>query len=280
MTTVDGGDRYPLTIENGFLIRPGHQNYVVLDALQVLADPGIKSIKPEKRKCYFSDEMPLHMHKKYSQSSCTLECYVEYARGTIEKEDNITGGCVPWFYPVTDEHVASLCDPWQITQFQDAMKSIPDSHCDYCLADCNTTLYGSSISAAPFRPCDHTNLGVSPICNLINGDMNPPIWANDVKNEYKHLNPFGVPDYIQPNPERMDNMRRYASKDKIGTLALRYKNDKEEFYDAFENDIAVVSFYFNKQTVIEYQKSKSMTLAGFLAKVFLIRILSNNSYYL
>jgi hypothetical protein len=269
MTAVDSGDKFPLTDQKGFLIRPGHQNYVVLDAVQVKADHAIKSIREEKRLCYFADEHPLKMHTNYSQSSCILECNVEYARKTIEKFDNITGGCVPWFYPVVDEYVHNLCDPWQITRFQDAMKSIPDSHCDYCHPDCDTTIYDSSISAAPFRPCDHTNLGVSQICNLINTDMNPPIWASDVETEYDELNPEGIPEYIKPTPLRMNNMRRYSPLEKIGTLALGYKNNKDRFYDAFQKDIAVVSFYFNKQTVVQYQKSLSMTWVGFLAKVFL-----------
>ena len=269
VATVNSGDEYPLTSQKGFLIRPGHQNYVILSAQQVKADPGIKSINPNNRNCYFSDERPLAMHKNYSQSNCILECYVEYARKSIEKKSNLTGGCVPWFYPVEDEHVFRLCDPWQIKEFQETMKSIPDGHCDYCFADCTTTMYDSSISAAPFRPCDHTNLGVSPICNLINGDMNPPIWSRDIMSEYENLNPTGVPDYILPRPDRMDNMRRYASEDKLQTLVFQHKNKKETFYDAFKEDIAVVSFYFDKQTVIQYEKSASLTFVGFLSKVSL-----------
>ena len=143
VATVNSGDEYPLTSQKGFLIRPGHQNYVILRALQVKSDPEIKDIKPNKRNCYFSDEQPLQMHKNYSQSNCILECYVEYARKSNEKKDNITGGCVPWFYPVEDEHVFRLCDPWQIKEFQETMKSIPDGHCDYCFADCTTTMYDS-----------------------------------------------------------------------------------------------------------------------------------------
>ena len=92
MTAVDSGDKFPLTTQKGFLIRPGHQNYVVLDAVEVKADYAIKSIKAKKRNCYFSDEFPLRMHTNYSQSSCILECYVEYARKTIEKDSNITDG--------------------------------------------------------------------------------------------------------------------------------------------------------------------------------------------
>ena len=272
MTVVDSGGKYPLTDQNGFLVRPGHQNYVVLDAVEVKADPTIKSINPDKRNCYFADEHPLEMHKNYSQSSCILECYVEYARKQIEEQDNIKGGCVPWFYPVTDTHVTRLCDPWQITYFQEAMKKIPESSCDHCHPDCDTTIYDSSISTAPFRPCDHTNLGVSQICNLINGNMNPPIWASDVVNEYEHLNPTGVPDYVKPNPNRTDNMRHYASEGKVDRLALRQKNDEQKLYDAFEKDIAVVSFYFNKQTVVKYEKSPKMTWNDFLSKVRFLEI--------
>ena len=56
VTVVDSGDKYPLTDQNGFLVRPGHQNYVVLSALQVKADDSVRGIRPDKRRCYFKDE--------------------------------------------------------------------------------------------------------------------------------------------------------------------------------------------------------------------------------
>ena len=64
-------------------------------------------------------------------------------------------------------------------------------------------------------------------------------------------------------------MRRYASKDKLETLVFQHKNKKQTFYDAFKEDIAVVSFYYDKQTVIQYEKSLSLTFVGFLSKVSL-----------
>ena len=247
---------------------------MVLSALQVKADETVRGIRPDKRRCYFKDENPLKMHRDYSQSNCILECHVEYARKEIQKRYNNTNGCVPWFYPVNDNYVAHLCDPWQTRKFQEFMKSMPDDLCDYCYPDCDTTIYDSSISTAPFRACDHTNLGVSKICNLITGDMNPPMWTQTVVDEYQNLNPTGVPDFAQPNPKRMSNMRRYASKEKLEVLAFRHKNIKSPRYDAFERDIAVVTFYYAKQTVTQYQKSNRMTWMDYMSKVCFCKVLT------
>jgi hypothetical protein len=83
VTNVDGGDKYPLTSKNSFLIKPGKENYVTLSAVRVEADTDIRSIKPSKRKCYFADETQLEMHNNYSRSNCILECSLKYALKTI-----------------------------------------------------------------------------------------------------------------------------------------------------------------------------------------------------
>ena len=61
-TVIDGGDKYPLTSKNSFLIRPGRENYIALSALRVEADEDVEKIEPDKRNCYFSNENPLIMH--------------------------------------------------------------------------------------------------------------------------------------------------------------------------------------------------------------------------
>ena len=45
VTVVDGGDKYPLTSRNSFLVRPGKENYVALSALHIEADKKIKKIR-------------------------------------------------------------------------------------------------------------------------------------------------------------------------------------------------------------------------------------------
>ena len=44
-------------------------------------------------------------------------------------------------------------------------------------------------------------------------------------------------------------------------------NDKAATYDAYERDIAMVSFYFESPTVLEYLKEPKMTLLQFISQV-------------
>ena len=111
------------------------------------------------------------------------------------------------------------------------------------LPDCTSTIYSSSVSAAPFRPCDHTNLGSSPMCDLENNDMNPAIWRHMVQEEFESID-GNVPAYAQPTPERMNNRRNYVlNPEKMKTLTLREHILLNPTYDAFEHDIAPVIYW-------------------------------------
>ena len=59
--------------------------------------------------------------------------------------------CIPWYFPINDTSSARLCDPWEARIFRSHMKAIPYDTCDFCLPDCNTTIYTASVTAAPFR---------------------------------------------------------------------------------------------------------------------------------
>ena len=39
----------------------------------------------------------------------------------------------------------------------------------YCLPDCDETLYSASVSASPFRACDSKNVGLTDLCDLGGG---------------------------------------------------------------------------------------------------------------
>ena len=67
--------------------------------------------------------------------------------------------CIPWFYPVPDNSSIKMCDPWEAKAFQNLIGKVPPELCNHCLPDCNKNIFRASVSAAPFRICDHTNLG-------------------------------------------------------------------------------------------------------------------------
>ena len=280
-TVIDGGDKYPLTTKNSFLIRPGRENYIALSALSVKADEAIKKITPKKRNCFFPDEHGLDMHNNYSRSNCVLECGIKYARRMMisskisnissslnnTKSSNETIGCAPWFYPATDEEYTNVCDPWETKRFQKYMTNVPDDECDHCLPDCTDTIYQSRVSAAPFRTCDHTNLGASTLCDFDNLDMNPPIWSNMVEEEFTGAD-LKVPDYAKPDSKKLSNIRKSIvdpSSIKDLTLLNYYKNHKT--YNAFEKDIAIVNFYFDQSNIVQFKRSLRMTMTDYISQM-------------
>ena len=266
VTMVDSREKYPLTARQSFLVKPGRENYVAISALRVVAEDGIKPIEPKKRSCKLPDETSLNVHRKYSQSNCLLECSIEYAKNHTKRE-NSTKGCTPWYYPRADEEFAEVCKPWEAKIFNEYITNVPDDTCSECLPDCTSTIYNSRVSAAPFRPCDHTNLGSSPMCDLENNDMNPAIWRQMVQDEFI-ASDGRVPAYAQPDPKNLNNQRQYmANPDRIDSLTFKEQILQNPTYDAFQNDIAVVNFYFDKSTVIEFKRAQRMNLGDYISQM-------------
>ena len=282
-TVIDGGDKYPLTSKNSFLIRPGRENYIALSALSVKAEDDIQKVVPKKRNCFFPNEHELDMHNNYSRSNCVLECSIKYARRMMisssigksnvsssynfTRSSNETVGCAPWFYPANDDEYTNVCDPWETKRFQKFMTNVPDGECTRCLPDCTDTIYQSRVSAAPFRDCDHTNLGSSSLCDFDDLDMNPPIWSYMVEDEFRGHD-LEVPDYAKPGNEKRSNIRKSIvdpSKIKDLTLLNYYKNHKT--YNAFEKDIAIVNFYFDQSNIVQFKRSLRMTMTDYISQM-------------
>ena len=263
VTVVDDSNNYPQTQTNGILLRPGRENHVAMTALEIFGTEAIRSIAPTDRDCYFSDEHHLEEHQQYSQSNCELECSMKYARLKM-KERNATNDCTPWFYPIADSDISQFCDPWDTAEFQRLMALATDCS---CLPDCTKTIYEATVSAAPFRQCDHTNLGTSQLCDLEDVDMNPPIWQQLVQNEY--ISAQGdVPEFASPTDARMSNTRKFvSSEEKQAHLVFQVKNNKTPEYDAYTNDIAIVNFYFDKSTVMLYKRDQRMTMIDYISQM-------------
>ena len=78
-----------------------------------------------------------------------------------------------------------MCDPWETMEFMNHTEQIPDDYCNECWSDCNSTIYHVTVSSAPFKVCDHTNLQTSKMCKLTSGDqINPPSWTTEVDSQY------------------------------------------------------------------------------------------------
>ena len=46
----------------GFVLRPGHENFVAMGVVSTKAEPRITIVPPRKRGCYFPNEFRLEMH--------------------------------------------------------------------------------------------------------------------------------------------------------------------------------------------------------------------------
>ena len=293
MAIIDGINNYPLSSRNSLMIRPGRKTSVAMTASHVYGSEGTRKIDAAKRGCYFPDEYDLEMHKRYSQTNCLLECSLRYTRNqlrnvseettnsttnvsyniseeqTDSKTNRSSNDCSPWFYPIPDQDVTRWCDPWETRHFREVMASVPDTECSHCLSDCNNTDYGFTVTSAPFRRCDRTNLGTSPLCNFKNSYMNPPIWNHQVKNEYSvALGQDKIPEYIQPNQEKLANIRKYVtSETEAESLIFQSALKEQPTYDAFEKDISIVDFYFSKSTIVQFKRSERLTWVDYISQI-------------
>ena len=246
---IDGKEKYPFTTRNGILLKTGQDNEIVIKATRFEADEAIKSVKPFKRNCYFMDEHELKLHKVYTQANCFFQCKVKRARDLLFNENRNEKRCVPWFYPVEDEYLHEMCDPWQTLKFQKLLKRISDDQCSECLPDCVSTKYRNILSSAPLKDCDRTNLGVSPLCDLsTDADvmMNPPMWRATVEKEYLKFNgEKNLPRFILNETGLKSNVRRYVSLDRdVKNLVFRDQREHHLTYNALEEDITGKYLFF------------------------------------
>ena len=250
---ISGKGDFPMVKSKGFFIRPGHVNYVSLTATMIEAKQDLRSLEPWRRKCIFSDETQnLTLHRKYTQANCQMECALRYAQSETVKQFN--SSCTPWYFPANDSN-PTICDPWVTKFFVNKTFSSPEEECPNCLPSCSMTHYHQSISSSPFRRCDDLNLGVSKLCNLNDKQLSDPkIWATQIKNEYGE-NP---PNYID---EIVDSQRIYLPK-----IRSMFSNMQTE-YDAYEEDIAIVSVFFESSSVFLYGSQHSQTWIDFFSAV-------------
>jgi hypothetical protein len=166
-------------------------------------------------------------------SNCLLECFLFSAQEALAKATNET--CMPWYFPFPDGS-AKVCDPWQAAQFYQFMVNDNQTdNCSWCLPDCVNTVYHPVVTALPFKTCDETNLGVSPLCNIYKPDLpQPMIWAEQVKKELEG----------RRNPAIASNERVY-SRSPVHFTKLDTK------YNAYERDLAMLHVFFDKPSVFQ-----------------------------
>ncbi len=242
---------FPLTFQKGFKVKPGHVNMVALSAVKIDAEDDIQSINPQDRNCLFSNENSImKLHKQYSQANCLFECALFYAQ-------NMSEACTPWFFPFQDNKF-NMCSPLKTQQLIFELENnVPLDACLHCLPDCNQVVYQKSITNQQFRKCDEKNFGMSPLCNLDKSAIlpKPQIWGQAVLNQLNGSK-FNT-SHIEKN---IRNLNPTLLQDNI------FKNLERE-YDAYENDIAILSVFFESSTVLQYATKQSRTWVDFISAV-------------
>ena len=291
VTVVDGKEKFPLVSHSNLIVRPGFENEIKVNAIQVHTLSETRKYHPKKRNCYFPDEYKLEIHHFYSRPSCIFECETQFAAECLKSCDEMDFGkkcncssnshskngfdkesmsCVPWFFPTNDLKQERMCNPWKKKKFLEIMKKqIPKDLCSHCLPDCTTTEYDTSISYADFNKCDQPIIGSTGIlCDLINQPLNPSPWTHTATSVYKNSNK-AIPWYMDILMiNNGTNTTRFSdNRSKLKTNGKQSIWNDEQPYDAYKKDIGIVNIFFSKKEITKFVKSNRMSTYGFLAQI-------------
>lgn len=284
VTIIDDNSKYPMASVNSLIAIPGYENYVKVNAIHMEANKEIQKYSPKERKCYFPEEFKLDMHQQYSQSNCIFECKIKFASKCIQTcsnygqicdcqnvrlGENITSSdgnvCAPWFYPVIDKKVGQMCNPWNTRKFQQILsKQMRLDECNYCLPDCTTTKYDTTISYAALQKCDHTNIGSNTLCDLVNSNMNPAPWTKFAQNEFKSAN-MSLPTYIGTTPT--SSRMKVMDAEMANYLIFKSNFEENPTYDAYEKDVAIINVLFGEPHILKYVRHNRMNWFDFLSQI-------------
>ena len=108
------------------------------------------------------------------------------------------------------------------------------------------------------------------LCNLEELDMNPSIWSQDTRDEFK-AQTGKTPDFLLKDAEnrtKYSSIRPYVPDPKKKTsLAFQERLKLHPTYDAFKSDIAMVNFYFERENVMQLSRDLKMTSSDFVSQV-------------
>lgn len=238
---------FPRLDTDSFLVAPGKVTMVEITAEKLSTSDGYRDLRVKDRGCYFEDELRLQLFSEYTSDNCWIECLLNLTRKINDNE------CLPWNMPSPDGH--ACCNPIEQHDFFNTFDNLDMSKvmgAELCYPDCASTVYSTRVTTAPFRKCDPANMGLSRLCKLSSrGGPVPQKWGDAVLETYKKKSPAGsVPEYISDFVESGQRERGDGST-----------------YDAYEEDMAEVLFFFTKPVTTELLSSPSMTVFDFVASL-------------
>ena len=75
-----------------------------------------------------------------------------------------------------------------------------------------------------------------------------------------------LPKFIK-EPGYFSNRRYYVKQDKTDNLVFKYKVKNKPTYNAYEEDITIVNFYFDKSTILQFTRQQSMTIVDYISQL-------------
>ena len=265
IAAVNDEKQFPSTSKQPVFIRPGHSNTVSIQVTKFSASPNIRKYPANKRNCYFDDEIELVAHNNYSWSKCMMECKIEKALTALNETQKSM--CVPWFLPLITTR-QPMCDPWEANDFQKQMSMVGNDKCKKCLPDCEGIEVRATVSAKPFGPCDEKSVG-SYLCLMgtdnSKGIPDPPKWGQSVIEDYMLRGT--IPHYIMN--EVKSNRRSYVSRQDEATEGrddLSEIENTNQGYDAYEKDIAMVTFFFESSNALEFFRQPKTSVIEFISQ--------------
>ena len=240
---------FPLLQQKGFVVPLGHHTLVAMTPTILDSDSSLYDVAQENRNCLFSDENEFMIDfEKYSQSNCFLECSLEQTHKNMMLYNNQS--CTMWYLPFL--YNDSICTTDNRDKFRHYFESVNSNEfCQHCLPDCSSVVYKHFITSEKIRPCDEKNFGVSPFCQYFDfqHSLSPSHWI--------HL------AIAELGAEKFQNYLNMSARRNYGDPYLW----RQTAYDAYTDDIAVVSFFFPNQRSLKILTQASQTWTTYFAAV-------------
>lgn len=240
---------FPLLLQKGFFIPPGHHTLVAITPTILESDLSLQGVDPLERKCLFPHEnQSMVLFETYSQSNCFLECSLNQTHKSLILDN--TGSCTMWYLPFL--YNDSICTTTKMNKFKDYFEKInSNEYCQHCLPDCSSVTYKHFETSERIRICDEKNFGVSPFCQYLDFQHSamPSHWIDQA------IDMLGA--------EKFQNYLNLSARKNYGSPYL-WQQTK---YDAFTDDIAVVSFFFPSQRSLKLLTQASQTWATYFSSV-------------
>ncbi len=240
---------FPLLLRRGFYVPVGHHTLVAITPTILDSDVSLYDVAQQDRKCLFPHENELMVvFENYSQSNCFLECSLEQTHNSLLSDN--ADPCTMWYLPSL--YNDSICVTNARDKFRHYFENVNlNENCQQCLPDCSNVIYKHSKTSEKIRQCDEKNFGVSPFCQYLDYQQSPipSHWIDQA------IETLGV--------EKLQNYLNLSSKRNYGSPYVW----QQTTYDAFTDDIAVISFFFPNQRNLKVLTQASQTWATFFSSV-------------